>query len=105
MDEPNLDYINQLADGDESFKQSITAILKKEFPIEMAAFYKSYHSKDFKETANIIHKIKYKFSLMGLEEDFELATYFECEVKSGCVDLFPKFEGILEKIDQYIKSL
>ena len=71
----------------------------------MAAFYKSYQMKDFKETANIIHKIKYKFSLLGLEDDLELASYFECEVKSGKTELFPKFESILEKIDLFIKSL
>lgn len=105
MEKPSLDYINKLADENEDFKLNIITILKKEFPVEMTTFIKNFHANDFKETANNIHKIKYKFSLLGLNDDFNLATTFENEIKSGEAKLFDQFERILLKIDLYIKTI
>jgi hypothetical protein len=38
MQEPNLDYFTNLAEGDNAFTLKMTSILKKEFPLEMALF-------------------------------------------------------------------
>jgi hypothetical protein len=40
MQTPRLQYINDLADGDQSFVIEITMLLKKEFPKDLKLFHK-----------------------------------------------------------------
>ncbi|MEN8767443.1 MAG: Hpt domain-containing protein, partial [Polaribacter sp.] len=61
MQEPSLEYINDLADGDQSFVLEITTLLKSEFPKDLKLFYKRLEENDLKGVASSIHKIKYKF--------------------------------------------
>ena len=105
MQTPNLKYINELAEEDEAFKQNVIEVLKIEFPKEVAVFHKNYHANDVKGIVNIVHKMKYKFSLLGLENDFNLATEFEKEVGNDNKELFTKFENVLLKIDRYLKTI
>jgi hypothetical protein len=104
MQIPNLDYINKLADGDESFVIEITTLLKKEFPKDMKLFHERVQKNNLLEIASSIHKIKYKFGLLGLEDDLRVASKFENEIKNGNKDLLVKFEAILLKIDRYLKK-
>lgn len=105
MQEPSLEYINDLADGDQSFVLEITSLLKKEFTKDLKLFYKRLEENDLKGVASSIHKIKYKFGLLGLEEDVIIASKFENEIKTGNKELLIKFEEILLKINQYIQTL
>jgi|TARA_B110000238_G_scaffold200946_1_gene253419 HPt (histidine-containing phosphotransfer) domain-containing protein len=105
MQTHNLDYINNLADGDHAFELEITTLLKKEFPKELELFYKKVEENDFLGIASSIHKIKYKFSLLGLKEDLIIASKFENEIKTGNKALFVKFESILHKLEQYLKTV
>ena len=38
MEQPNLSYIDQLADGCEDFKQEVILVLKKELPLEIKQY-------------------------------------------------------------------
>ena len=105
MQEPSLEYINDLADGDQSFVLEITTLLKSEFPKDLKLFYKRLEENDLKGVASSIHKIKYKFGLFGLEEDVIIASRFENEVVKESKELFIKFEEILLKINQYLQTL
>ncbi len=105
MQTPSLQYINDLADGDQSFVLEITSLLKKEFTKDLKLFYKRLEENDLKGVASSIHKIKYKFGLLGLEEDVIIASKFENEIKTGNKELLIKFEEILLKINQYIQTL
>jgi HPt (histidine-containing phosphotransfer) domain-containing protein len=105
MQEPSLQYINDLADGDQSFILEITTLLKSEFPKDLKLFYKRLEENDLKGVASSIHKIKYKFGLLGLEEDVIIASTFENEVVKGSIELLIKFEEILLKINQYLQTL
>tara|TARA_B110001469_G_scaffold122569_1_gene133429 strand:- start:236 stop:562 length:327 start_codon:yes stop_codon:yes gene_type:complete len=104
MQTPNLDYINNLADGDRSFVIEITTLLKEEFPKDMKLFYERLQENNLLKIASSIHKIKYKFGLLGLDDDLIIATKFEKEIKKGNKDLLVRFESTLLKIDRYLKN-
>tara|TARA_B110000091_G_scaffold190957_1_gene214463 strand:+ start:111 stop:437 length:327 start_codon:yes stop_codon:yes gene_type:complete len=104
MQTPNLEYITNLADGDQAFVLEITTLLKKEFTKDLQLFYKRVQENDLLGIASSVHKIKYKFALLGLEDDFLIASKFEHEIKNGNKNLFVKFQDILLKIERYLKK-
>ena len=104
MQTPSLQYIKDLADGDQSFVLEITTLLKKEFPKDLKLFYHRVEENDLFGIASSVHKIKYKFGLLGLEDDLLIASKFENEIKTGNKALLIQFESILLKIDRYLKK-
>ena len=104
MQTPSLQYIKDLADGDQSFVLEITTLLNKEFPKDLKLFYQRVEENDLFGIASSVHKIKYKFGLLGLEDDLLIASKFENEIKTGNKALLIQFESILLKIDRYLKK-
>ena len=104
MQTPSLQYIKDLADGDQSFVLEITTLLKKEFPKDLKLFYQRVEENDLFGIASSVHKIKYKFGLLGLEDDLLIASKFENEIKTGNKALLIQFESTLLKIDRYLKK-
>ncbi len=104
MQTPSLQYIKDLADGDQSFVLEITTLLKKEFPKDLKLFYQRVEENDLFGIGSCVHKIKYKFGLLGLEDDLLIASKFENEIKTGNKALLIQFESILLKIDRYLKK-
>ena len=104
MQTPSLQYINDLADRDQSFALEITTLLKEEFPKDVKLFYQRVEENDLFGIASSVHKIKYKFGLLGLEDDLLIASKFENEIKTGNKALLIQFESILLKIDRYLKK-
>ena len=102
MEKPNLIYIKEISDNDASFEESIISILKKEFPEEFSVFLINYKNKNYIETANNIHKLKHKISILGLKKGYELATKFELEIKEGKTELYSDFINVLNKIAVYL---
>ncbi|MEE9408403.1 MAG: Hpt domain-containing protein [Polaribacter sp.] len=108
MEIPNLLYIKELSGGDISFEESIITILKKEFPEEVLLFSENFKNKNYTETANNVHKIKHKISILGLEKGLEkgleLASKFEMELKKEQTGLYEQFVNILNKIHVYLED-
>lgn len=102
MEQPSLAVIQEIADNDLDFQNSIVAILKKEFVEEAALYYKCFEAQNFEETSDIVHKLKHKISLLALHEGVEFAAKHEKELKKGNIDLHQEFAKILEKIDVYL---
>jgi len=71
MEQPNLNYIRKLSGGDTDFEKQLFEVLKKEFPIERELFKNSIESDQFYEAAEIVHKLKHKFSILGLEKGYQ----------------------------------
>lgn len=103
--EPNLDYIKQLAGGDRAFEEKFIRILKKEFPLEEAEYLQNISSKNLAEAALNVHKIKHKLSILGLEEDYELAVKHEEALEEGKTEMENDFQRILKKVDEFIKNI
>lgn len=105
MENPNLDYINNIAGGDEEFKQQLIAILKKEFPIEKELFLSNFNQKEYKQASENVHKIKHKLSMLGLTKEEALASTFEDNLKENNTGLHKKFINCLTKVSNYLNHI
>jgi len=105
LEQPNLNYINELAGSDDLFKVKFINILKSEFPSEKMEFLHNLRN-DLPRAASLnVNKLKYKMSVLGLEEGFEKASVFEEELRDGCTKMASEFIAILDAMDHYIKSI
>jgi len=105
MEQPNLSYIHSMSGGDKAFEQKLIDIIKIEFPEEKEVYYTNYTSKDFKQAAENVHKLKHKISILGLEKSYEIAVAFEENLLVGNTNLNDQFESILNTITNYLKQL
>ncbi|AZJ31492.1 MULTISPECIES: Hpt domain-containing protein [Tenacibaculum] len=105
METPNLNYVNELARGDESIKNTLIDIIKTEFPEEKNDYYESLEERDCKKLEDNVHRIKHKISILGLEKSYELANEFEHNLRDNKIDKVDEFEKILVIITNYLKTI
>ena len=105
MEDPNLSYINSMSDGDKIFEKKLIAIIKSEFPEEKQTYLNNIAAKNYKLTAENVHKLKHKISILGLEKSYEVAVAFENNLLEGNTTLQNEFESILTIITKYLKKL
>ncbi|MFC4633537.1 Hpt domain-containing protein [Dokdonia ponticola] len=105
MELPNLSYIDQLSAGNISFKEKLITVIKEEFPDEKEVYLANIQTKNYKEAAENVHKIKHKISILGLEKSYEIARTFENNLKEGNTDLKEDFKNILHVISEYLITL
>ena len=104
-DQPNLNYINSLSEGDKSFEMKILGIIKKEFKEEKNTYYNNMKIDNFKLCAENVHKIKHKISILGLEKSYEIAERYENNLREGNYELQNRFSDILNKVTNYLNKL
>ena len=105
MEVPNTNYIKQLAGDDIEFEKQFITILKEEFPTECKEYFEYLENGSYKETALMVHKIKHKFNILGLEESYNLAQNYEAELLLNKTDKAPAFEVVLDMVGKYIKKI
>lgn len=105
MELPNLSYIDQLSAGNISFKEKLITVIKEEFPDEKEVYLANIQTKNYKEAAENVHKIKHKISILGLEKSYEIARTFENNLKEGNTNLKEDFKNILHVISEYLITL
>jgi HPt (histidine-containing phosphotransfer) domain-containing protein len=107
MEQPNLEYIEQLARGDESIKKTLIDVIKTEFPGEIKGYYNSLETKDFKNIERNVHRIKHKFSILGLVKSYNKANEFEHNLREHQLNLkeYQDFDKILRAISEYLKTI
>ena len=105
MDQPNLEYIEQLARGDESIKAELIEVIKTEFPEEKKDYYNSLGNKEFKKIEENVHKLKHKISILGLEKSYEIANEFEHNLRELSLEKQEDFDKILKAITAYIETI
>lgn len=105
IEQPNLKYVDDLAGDDAAFRAQFITILKEEFPKEKETYIDHVENKRTKETAEIVHKLKHKFNILGMEESYRLAVTYEKELLEGKITRDTKFKKILDTIAEYIKSV
>ena len=104
-EQPNLDYIDQLSGDDAAFKQKFLLILKEEFPLEQKEYLDSLDLKDGNRAALIVHKLKHKFNILGLNQGYRLAVEYEEALYKSDFGLNPAFMDVLNRIDVYLKTI
>ena len=105
MEQPNLSYIRSMSDGDEAFEKKLIDIIKEEFPKEKQVYFKNSSSRDFKATAEIVHKLKHKISIFGLIVSYELAVNYEHNLLENSIEGEKDFESVLQLITDFLKTL
>ncbi len=105
MDVPNTTYLDSIAGNDEMFRNRFISILKTEFPQEFEEYRLKHDARSFEETANIVHKIKHKLNICGMQDAYRLAVDYEEELKKERDEHHKEFLSLLTVVDEFIKNL
>jgi len=105
MEKPNLSYIKKLSSGDIIFENKIISILKEEFPVECESYENSINSDDFEAAAEMVHKIKHKISILGLEKSYNVAVEHEKNLNNRSKTFASEFDNVLKIITTYLKGV
>lgn len=105
MEQPNLSYIESMSGGDKAFEQKLIEIIKSEFPQEKQVYFDNIRAKDFKATAENVHKLKHKISILGLVKSYELAANYENNLIDGSSKGKDEFESTLQLMTDFLETL
>jgi len=105
METANLTYIKNLSGGDISFEEKIITILKSELPEEQKTYFFCLQNKNYKDTAEIVHKLKHKISILGLKKSYQIAVEFEENLLKGTPMGKDDFEKILMNMTKFVEQL
>ena len=104
-EQPNLDYIKELSGEDKVFEQKFLGIIKGEFPEEKQVYIECLEKEDMNATAEMVHKLKHKLNILGLQNGYRLAVEYEEQLKKGTKNLEHDFMKILNVIENYITTI
>lgn len=102
METPNLSYIKELAQGDTAFEEQLLQVIRTEFPDEVMKYKVYMEGGDLQKAAEMVHKIKHKISIFGMEESHGVASTFENNLRDGNRSLQTEFEAILNAITEFL---
>ena len=105
METPNFKYIDKISGGDPDFKKRLVRIIQEEFPQEVAEYYTYIESLKYQEASELVHKIKHKFSILGLEESYKLAVKYEKELRSQNDKLSLIFDEKLNIVTSFLENI
>ncbi|WP_299105618.1 Hpt domain-containing protein [uncultured Winogradskyella sp.] len=105
MEQPNLSYINSMSGGDKAFEQKLIDIIKGEFPEEKSVYFENIEAKNYKLTAENVHKLKHKISILGLEKSYDVAVNYENNLIDGNTEGRIEFESILQIMMDFLETL
>lgn len=106
MEKPRLTYIDELSGGDLEFKSTILSVLKKELPQELERYCDAIKERQLSKASEIVHKIKHKISILGLEEGHATATLLENELKEGIMtDNHLSFVQLIKTMLEFLDTI
>lgn len=101
---PNLSYIINLASGDYVFAEKFVHALKEEFQDEVKAYFMHMNKGEPRSAAELVHKIKQKFTILGLNESFATADYYETQLQEGDETLDYEFRKTIQKVNIFLRD-
>ena len=105
MEQPNLSYIHSMSGGDKAFEQKLIGIIKTEFPEEKSVYFNNIAAENYKLTAENVHKLKHKISILGLEKSYDVAVNYENNLIEGHTEGQTDFESILQIMTDFLETL
>ena len=105
MEQPNLSYIESMSGGDKAFEQKLIDIIQKEFPEEKQVYFDNIDAGNFKATAENVHKLKHKISILGLTKSYDVAVDYEHNLLENSTEGKVEFEAILQNITSFLETL
>lgn len=79
----SLDKINEMADGDQDFVNSVILVFLEEVPTDLEALETAIEENDHTNTYMLAHKIKPNVELLGMEQTKAIAFEIETLGKSS----------------------
>lgn len=79
----SLDKINELADGDNEFIQSVVSVFLEEVPLDLEELEVAINQKNYPSIYQLAHKIKPNVDLLGMEQTRAAAFEIEALGKQG----------------------
>jgi len=104
-EQPNLDYVHRLADGDTFLKKRLIAVMVSEFQADYTEYKKANAEFDFKKIITFVHRLKHKIGFLGMEYSYQIAHKYEEELHKNEGRLAPEFEHIMSQIKHFINTL
>lgn len=104
-EKPNLDYIKEISGGNEEFEKKFLTIIQTEFPKEKNEYVENLERDSFEEAAKVVHKIKHKLGILGLNNGYKLAVKYEEDLKYGDIKLKEEFNEILKSVEEFILKI
>lgn len=104
-EKPNLDYIKEISGGNEEFEKKFLTIIQTEFPKEKKEYVENLERDSFEEAAKVVHKIKHKLGILGLNSGYKLAVKYEEDLKYGDTKLKEEFNEILKSVEEFILKI
>lgn len=101
-DEPNLNYLNQLSEGDETIKSRLMLVLKEEFFKEVEEYKQNMMNNNFLLASECVHKIRHKIGFLGMYNDYELSNQYQQNLEDNSINLKDDFEKVLNIISEFI---
>ncbi|MDO1511804.1 Hpt domain-containing protein [Maribacter confluentis] len=103
----SLDKINEMAEGDQDFINSVISVFLEEVPEDMDLLEKALVAKDHGQVYQLAHKIKPNVDLLGMEQTRAIALEMETLGKEvGNMDEIEKrFPLLKTDITQVIAEL
>jgi hypothetical protein len=105
MEQPNLSYIQGVSCGDKTFEHKLIGIIKNEFPIEKQVYIANITCLNYKLSADIVHKLKHKISILGLVKSYEIAICYEHNLLEKSIEGREDFESILQRITEFLETI
>ena len=102
MEKPDLEKIKQIAGDSDELVQQFIAIIKEELPQEIKLYKTHLKHKDYLKSAEDVHKLKHKISILNLSLGYELAIAYENELRAGNSESAVVFEDVLTAMTQFI---
>ncbi len=104
----SLEKLNEMADGDNEFINSVISVFLEEVPEDLAALETAIEKQDYENVYKLAHKIKPNVDLLGMEQT--RATALEIETlgknpENSEDEIVRKFPLLKKDIHQVVSEL
>lgn len=103
----NLDKINEMADGDQEFINSVVTVFLEEVPQDLEGLEQALADKNHERVYQLAHKIKPNVDLLGMEQTRAAALEIETMGKNSAdiADIEKVFPALKTDIVQVMSEL
>ena len=104
MENPSLNYLQNLANGNDQFKSKIIQLLIDELPEEFERYNQAMDSKNYFWASEIVHKIKHKIAFFQMEKSYRITEDHENSLREGKLKYQVEFIEIITKILNFLPN-
>ncbi len=105
----NLDKLNEMADGDEDFINSVISVFLEEVPQDLEGLENALEEQNHEQVYQLAHKIKPNVDLLGMEQSRATALQIETLGKNAANiseirDVFPVLKKDIYQVVSELKK-